>query len=414
MHEHQWVEYTRSLEEVFRLEPGKLLWMKTKDSPRLDFGRGATVSLREPHEIDLPAQNWTDFALPYTFGVYVGDIVDATPGQADSLQFYQWVEGGDGVFVTQALYIASLPDSALTSPAAVLGGGSRDGYSVYNPLSTPVTLHVPPTSTPMSGYGAAGRSLGKRRRSDGWALRLEACAAQSRTLSTIVLGYAPSDGEPAMRWYPAAPSFGSVGVRVADRADGREYGHVVGSRLQRGGITFDLVFFNDGDRSCRVDYKLSGLEQLADTMGVYVVDPIGGGVQAANTSLSVQVPGKGRAYRSVSVGGPGYHLGTLTHVEPLARFAAYPNPFSGIVTIRFMLPEHVGRVECRLFDTRGRLVWQQTRTGDTRVGPNVVVWDGGADRAEAAAAGTYLLRVRAYDRDGALLAVREQRLIRMR
>ncbi|MBD3239496.1 MAG: hypothetical protein GF331_02850 [Chitinivibrionales bacterium] len=410
---HAWVEYQPAKSAVFEIEPCKLMWVKTSTGERLDFGSGVTTSLRDTITVSLPPENWTDIALPYKFDVYLGDVLDATGGHADSLAFYRWNRRSDKVYETDVAYIATLPLDSLRDKATLLSSDTRTGYSIYNKMPVQVTLRIPPTTYVMSSYHGAPRALSKTSgRSGGWAVTLSPRIAEGRRLSTIVLGHTPGEGDRS--WYPVSPSFGKVGVRLYDRQSNAVYGHAVEHRLDGGGARFEVQFSNESDDARQILYTLGGLQNVPDSMMVRVIDPVSGAEQDAATALSVTVPAKGRAYRVVSVGNSAYHAGALAMVEPFAQFAAYPNPFRGSIAIRFMLPEEVARLECRLFDAQGRVIWEYVRREGIRTGMNHLVWDGRTLQDRAVSAGMYLLRVSAYGVDGRRLATKEQRLVYMR
>lgn len=411
---HGWVEYDPAREAVFTVKPGKLMWIKTRDLEYLDFGGGTTVSLREPVTIALPPRNWTDLALPYKFGIRLEDILDATGDVAESLQYYRWIRGGDGTYVTDVIYLPAIPDSALTDRSHVLSSSIQTGYSIYNPLDHVVTLRIPPTAESMSDYKSAEDGLAKAGDRASWVLRVTAQVEDAHPLGTVFLAYAPGRAGVSKSWYPAAPSFGGVTVRARDRSARKAYGHAVAHELKDGGTRFDIVFENTTNEPRLVSWCVNGAMALPDSMAVRVLDPNGGGEWPGDTPMRVQVPAGGEVLRALAVGGPSYFVNAYADVKPFAGFAAYPNPFSGGVAVRFLLPEGVSRLEYRVFDTRGRLVWRQTHTEEIRVGPNVVVWNGRAQSTSATAAATYVLRIRAYDARGSLLAMREQRLMRMK
>ncbi len=411
---HRWVEYDPAKEDVFALKPGKLMWIKTNELERLDFGQGVTVSLKEPVTIPLPPRNWTDMALPHKFGICLGDIIEATGDAAESLQYYRWNRGGDGTYVSNAMFIGSIPDSALNERSQVLVSGIQDGYSIYNPLDETVVLRVPPIAWSMSAYrdGRGGVAKGKCGHGS-WSLRVEAGLEGAHRLGTVVLAYDPRSAPADKSWYPAAPSFGRVRVRAWDSSARIAYGHVVAHAMENGGVRYELLFENTAGHDAVVNWHIDGLSGLPDTMAVRVVDPDGGGEWPGDGTMRVRVPADGAVRRTVAVGGLSSLVDAYADIPPFAGFAAYPNPFTRGIAVRFLLPDGIGRLEYRLFDTRGRLVWKQNRTSGIGVGPNLAIWDGHTADARAAATGTYVLRVQAYDRRGSLLATREQRLVRM-
>lgn len=411
---HDWVEYSEAASAVFGLKPGKLMWVKTDVSRNMDFGAGVTVSLRRDQELSLAPNNWTDLALPYSFGIYLGDILDATGAGGDSLQVYRWSRGQDGTYTTELMYLSLLPDSMYRDKSQLLSSGTREGYSIYNPRAQQVTLRVPPVTHAMSSYLVNQRiAKGRGLSAESWALKVVAENISGERLGSAVLGYEPLD-DAGVSWFPQAPSFGTLRVGVYDRTSKTVYGHAVGHAMPGGAVTYEVVFTNSGDKAMNVACRIEGLERLSDSLQAALVDPLTGVVQDIDGVLRVNVPAKGRAMRSVSVGHPSYFAGVMAGVKPFAQFVAYPNPFRGAVTVRFMLPADVSRVEYRLFDALGRLVWHYTERSGIRVGLNQVVWDGTNTLRKAAATGTYLLRATAFHTDGRELATKETRLVNVK
>jgi hypothetical protein len=149
-------------------------------------------------------------------------------------------------------------------------------------------------------------------------------------------------------------------------------------------------------------------------MSVALVDPVSGSVQPVMGAQGITVPAKGKVYRTVAVGSPDYYQVVMAGVKPFAQFRAYPNPFRRSVTICFMLPRDVGKVEYRLFDAMGRQVWHHVQRSRVQVGMNTLVWDGMVNNGRPAAAGTYVLRAVAFDATGNRLATKERRLVHVR
>jgi hypothetical protein len=279
---------------------------------------------------------------------------------------------------------------------------------VYNPAGVQVHLRIPPVCEAMS-------TVSKRRAAEDtreWVLTLAPRTSAGSSLSTVICGFVPGGGDPT--YYPAAPTFASAGVRVIDRTSSHQYGHVIHHASDRlGGLTYDLVFYNDSDRPTEIACALAGLDRFADSLHVSVVDRMTARVEEAGDVLRVPVPAKSRVYRSLTVGDRYYAGKLLRDVAPFARFALCPNPMHGSLTVSFMMPEGMAHVVCRLFDPRGRMVWDHTQA--VRGGrDNRMVWDGRTPQGRPVAAGTYVLRLSAYGRDGRHVASLEQQLIHLR
>jgi hypothetical protein len=218
--EHQWVEYAESRADVFSLTPGKLLWVKTTQAKALRFGSGITVSLRDTTEITLPPENWTDFAVPHAFGMYVGDILDATGAAGDSLQFYHWVEEGSR-YVTEPLFMGGIPDDTLRDRRALLDGSGLEGFSVYNPAAQAVTLRIPPICRAMS---TVSNSLSKRTAiaaNGSWALKVLPSVAGAGKTSPVVCAF--DSAANGLTYYPAAPTFADVGIHLLEPGRNARY-----------------------------------------------------------------------------------------------------------------------------------------------------------------------------------------------
>ncbi|MBD3241328.1 MAG: hypothetical protein GF331_12130, partial [Chitinivibrionales bacterium] len=409
---HAWVEYSAAKPDVFALEPGKLMWTKTSGSPRLSFGSGVTVSLRDTFELRLPAGRWTDFALPYRFDMCVGDIVAATGPVADTLELYSWELEGSR-YVAQPLYFGTLPGDTLNRLSSILSFRSDDGYTIRNPAGHDVTLRIPPTNSLMSSYRTLARRLSKERSPNGeWALIASARLSDGARVTDVVMGYAPDEHQTTPTWYGAAPSFARAGIRAFDPMSSKAHGHVVAhASPSENGVRFTLELYNDLDRAERMTVRLCGMSALPEGWRATFVDGIGGEMAPAEQGVTVTVPARQRAYRTVAVGGPGFALTALENVAPFAGFTAYPNPFRGTVTLRYLLPAEAARVEYALYDARGRIVWRTDISKGVRTGINTTVWDGRGNGGASLSSGTYLLRARALDAAGRELGCREQKLV---
>jgi PKD repeat protein len=215
-HLSKWVEYSDDRAELFSPKPGMLIWLKTKESRPVNFGRGITPSLKVSHDVPLAAKSWTDFALPYKFDIKIGDILDSTGPGADSLQFYLWEQ--DSVskgYVSKTAFIKAFSGSGLDNLNWKLSSKDLTGFTVYNPKNAPVMLRIPPIPETMSKY-----ELTKKASDNGWTVSLNAKTADGSLLGPVYCGYSGITGL-SMQYFPMAPSFSDVCVGVYDNRDKR-------------------------------------------------------------------------------------------------------------------------------------------------------------------------------------------------
>ena len=222
----------------------------------MNFGTGVTPTLCTAYAIQLPANNWTDFALPFRFDVRMGDIIDSTLGVPDTLQFYSWVEDPTShKFTTNALYIELFSSLGIANKGTALSSQDLTGYSVYNPLSVPVMLRIPPIPSTMSSY------MSKRAAGSGWAISVTSSLSDGSQLSPVFCGYSQAKGT-ATSFLPVPPSFEKEYAGVFDTDKKKVYGHALAHDMKDGGCAFVLAFVNDGGQAATISYRLGNLSAL--------------------------------------------------------------------------------------------------------------------------------------------------------
>jgi len=71
----------------------------------------------------------------------------------------------------------------------------------------------------------------------------------------------------------------------------------------------------------------------------------------------------------------------------------YPNPFRDRTSIRFAMPAGADRTQLRVYDARGRVVWEADHSGAQIAGDGGVVWTGRMQNGAYAPSGIYLFEV---------------------
>ncbi|MBN1760730.1 MAG: DUF2341 domain-containing protein, partial [Chitinispirillaceae bacterium] len=140
----KWVEYdpnSNDISSLFTLEPGRLFWLKTRDEVQVHLDSAQTLSLKDTFTVSLPPEQWTDFGMPYRFGVRIQEILTASCLNNESLLFYRW-EKVSNSYITTPLYVSVIPD--MNDPAKIIEYLPRGGYSVYNTTSKTILLSIPP------------------------------------------------------------------------------------------------------------------------------------------------------------------------------------------------------------------------------------------------------------------------------
>lgn len=418
-----WLEYNDSYSALFDLVPGRVLWIKTKELLRFDYGDGVTLSLRDTLTITVPPSRagkmtWVDFAVPYKFNMFIGDILDATndPNTAE-LQFYHWVAPthNGAAFSTEILYIgeSGLPD--WMNRRAELSGGVADGdvYTVYNPTPDSIVLKFP--SVPRDLSTVTNDDLGKMVSSDApWWVQVT-----GNSFGPVTLGFVGAQGQKrqARTWYPSAPTFSAVSMQVHDPVQGKSFGHVLAHQAVDGGFSYELLLRNGSTKASTCTWEIDR-SHLPATMDALYWEPATGesrlirGVEGFSKNLA----GDAVVSAFVLVGDAGYFERFKTGVNTWTFdvLKAFPNPFRSSVAIRYTAPcSGIAGVRCSIINSQGRQVWASSQSKPP-MGVNVMTWNGLSFAGRRVAGGLYLARITAFNSAGDVVGNKEQQLLLIR
>ncbi len=139
--ENKWIEASTANEPLFKFEPSALFWLITKQSVLFELGKGTTPPVKGDFIVTLSPKNWTDFSVPYSFGIRLCDVIKKTGAAASDIFYYRWVKN-DSAKSYSANLMYSKPVNG-DSCGNVSFSGESDGYTAYNPFDTAIHLHFP-------------------------------------------------------------------------------------------------------------------------------------------------------------------------------------------------------------------------------------------------------------------------------
>jgi hypothetical protein len=133
---------------------------------------------------------------------------------------------------------------------------------------------------------------------------------------------------------------------------------------------------------------------LVDSDGVQLLDAVSFGPQQTDVAYG-RMPDGGETW-SLLQPTPGYSNDGSTLVEAapprlLQTAAAWPNPFNQSLSVGYQLQVRA-EVCLRVFDSLGRMVWQENR-GYEEPGPHAVIWHGKDQEYRTVASGIYFIRL---------------------
>jgi hypothetical protein len=401
----KWVEYGTVKDSIFSLVPSALVWFKPIEGKTIGLGTGITPSLKDTAVIFLKPHEWTDFGLPFSFRIKLKDIFAATKtiyldsaidtSAIDTLEVYQW-EKTDSFYSTNAIYLLKMEE--LRKKKDTLSLGPLEGYSIFNPTSHTLQLHVPPiwpnlfpVATNVSGK--LSKKQAKVSLNESWSVSVNCMMEKGIHLNPVYCGYQQSAKKGRPTYYPISPSFSPISVRVYDRQNDIAHGHVVVDDIGDGGTIFELLFDNKSDSSRVVRCNSLKPVGLPSSMKPGLFDPY----NAKNTNAdSIWIGPRDRTFRLLAVGTAAYlesfERKLLTQKTMLD--ATFPNPFTRNLKVSFTLPyTNVRQVNFEFFSLNGKFLAQKTVQRGLRPGKNVFAWNGIESSGHKLAVGMYVLKM---------------------
>ncbi|MBD3346905.1 MAG: hypothetical protein GF401_17760 [Chitinivibrionales bacterium] len=166
---NQWIEYSEENASLFEFIPGRLFWLKTRESKVINPGSPRVAIVQDTFEVTLASKQFTDFASPFYQNIAISDIRLATGDGMDSMDFFVWTIEENTVppvkiYLTAPLYIPWIP--GLDNQSSVICSDPLTGYSIYNRADNDLTLRIPrppysmppPEMPPQSSEETAGPS----------------------------------------------------------------------------------------------------------------------------------------------------------------------------------------------------------------------------------------------------------------
>ena len=392
----KWIEYEPddlSIRELFRVVPGRLLWIKTRDNVPLSLGPARTLSLKDTFALELPPEQYTDFGMPYRFGVKISDMLAASSADAANIMYLRWVEDEEtGRLKCEPVYSSTLPE--YKNPSAIMKFENGGGYSFYNPLEDTVTIRIPPVLGIADADTSA--SLGKKTGDKSWSAKLTAVSNDGFRFPDIYCGY--NEGV-AKSHYPVSPSFEKVQVCLFNRDNGIRQGHYIRNDAAEG-IVKELQVTNTSDSVVRIAFSFSTTGAFPESYASHLYDNETGTFLGDGTITAAP---HSTVYRWVTVGDQQLRDRFLAAAGSFcyALHRIYPNPARSFVNINYSVPLgsqellHIG-----IYDLRGRKIWEKRITHLLAPGNHCTTWNGRTGGSARAGAGIYVIRMSVVNPQG--------------
>lgn len=390
----QWIEYNPKRSEIrslFSIEPGKLLWLKTLENIEIHFDTAYTLSLKDTFSVVFPPKLWTDFGMPFRFGVRMNEILSASGDDADSLFCFRW--NYDSISGTQSLeqfFVPGMPDKVDRSNEIEYIPG--EGYSFYNNSSKTVTLRIPPTLPSM------GKKLEKKsaQTTQLWSSKFIAESDMGERFPAVYFGYAPGVKK---NTYPVAPSFSALLLYVYDSSTSQRFGHYI-SEDAKNGIIQELQISNSSDVTQTIQYHFEKVGAFPENYTSYTFDASS---KTIATDGAINIAPHSVASRWIVTGDESFRNDCIESMPSyhFSLHAPYPNPFRSSITISYTVPFNSNdRVEVAIYNILGKKIWKKRIHKPGAYGTRKIVWDARNSQSHPVGSGFYFVRLTVYDESG--------------
>lgn len=412
-----WMEYQPSKTSVFAMNPGKVIWVKSRKTRDLkSLGAGTTIPVKNPFKIILRAKQWNDIALPYLFNVCLGDIFatsDISPETSDSLLVYTWKQSElTNNYVPTYKFVPNLPgqdslSSTLTSKNESTGIAT---YTVLNNSSHDITLQIPPLPESFSSFKNGAGILSKKQASAplGWSLAI-AAETEYGAIPPVLCGNNPESNSTS---FPAAPAHSQQRLFIGHGDELPCKGVIVDNSKEVSGSAWSLAFANADASPVSFKFAIATLNDLPKSWKYALFHPESGKLDILRPSGTITADAHTEVQKTLLVGDSAFIASYAAAKQfRVALHTLYPNPCRGNLTLQLTLPgQNIQHVALSLYDQLGRRVSHSTFTGKKlHEGLNTITTRLG--NSGTISAGTYLLELKVIDTSGKTIGSKKQRLL---
>jgi len=237
----------------------------------------------------------------------------------------------------------------------------------------------------------------------GWYVVVENKISSGAQINEVYCGYKPGEGD-SQKWFPAAPSFQKVKVRVVNPKDNNEYGHVVLGG-QDSSAVYTLMFRNAGDSMVSVETNVFKSFGLAEGIGVSLFDPHTK-KRASVDTISLK-PGES-IIRYLFLGSSSFYH------ESMAKIAQQDSKISAVRHITssqaMIIDYSIGwqgkqNVCFTLHDIQGHLLWKSQKYFSQNEGNRQLVLSPNTMQRKMLGSGFYILRMITIDNESGVRKV---------
>lgn len=392
----KWVEYNRSsksIRSLFTIEPGKIIWLKSRLKATVHFDEAHTLSLSDTFTVTIPKRQWIDLGNPYSFTIPLQAILTATDVKQNVLLIYQWKKAkSSGVYSLHPLYVPQLTN--YDDPDITFEGGTNGVFSFYNRSLKDITLRIPPVPVGTE----LDTKIAKRKNATSWSVVFSAVVNDTK-LPPVCCGYTPGEPETTL---PLSPSFSKIRLSIFERQEARQYGHFI-TGTHGNGIAKEILLRNSTDTAVQLKYHTAADGSFPENYRFLTFDPSDGSTDSAGT---IRLAPHTTSSRYLVTGDTDFidHFAMYAQPSRYALQSVYAHPGKNMVTIRYTVPlGSLEQLEVTVFNVLGKKVWTRALGSLLPAGEQALVWNGVNNHETTAGAGLYIVRLTIRNTQGRVI-----------
>ena len=366
------------------------------------------MSLKQPFEIVLKPQNWTDIAHPFQFDVLLKDILQTTGTMSDSIDIQYW-QYDSTTYSPAEIYNAAL-DSIVYETDTIKSTQRFDGYTIYNHSVNPITLKIPPIPLSLSNNYTSSQ-INSNRSYERWDITFswrDKNDGIHSLFKNIRCGYIKQIADERILG-PLPPSFSKIKIGIHDSLKNRLCGYAIENSLKEGGTVFEVTMMNNSEKDAVIEYYLGKLTNLPEGFQAKVFNPEKMVYEGCNEQVKSDVPLKINSVKNrlLVVGTDHYFSKVLQMITPfhLSFLNVYLNPFRGTLQLRYSIPDKIKEVQFTMYNVMGKTLWAHKIKDNLTPGTHTLIYNTNSSEKSSfrLATGIYILRLTAINNSNQLI-----------
>lgn len=410
-----WLEYSDSTAQHFNLEPGKVIWCKSRVGKfGIPYGKGISNSLSTPYQMIIPSGKFTDLTLPYYFSILMQDILEANDTSLiNHLDIYSWQEDSStGQISAIPVYMSDsikTIDRLLTSTNML-----NSAYTIYNGSATDTILNLPGISDTVSSFLKSMQDTLVQRKRNVIQRKNENRdnVAYVKWLSKYSgewgkLLISSSNDNHNARYSPLPMTFGNVSVSIINEETSVPAAYA-SLPIDIDGLSKTTIkIVNRDNKDKTIELSSEVINSIFHDFDIFFICKNN---LYDNDNTEIFVPA-GQSKDVTLIAGSRNSLISSKLVKNKYDFKilnSFPNPFKAMINVKYRLPVNIKELNVEMYNSLGKKVYNFKETERVSAGNYNHAIETNGMKNNHIASGTYIVKLTAIKLDGKKLTLEKK------